>query len=90
VSSHEPVAKAIADLEARIAAQDIMPFAKAITEGLDAIVSRPVIEQVKASTDGIQEVRVVEMPSRRSTAVKRVKRDRAGLIVEVTEQEIEE
>jgi hypothetical protein len=57
----------VADLEARIAAQDVA---------------------VKANV--LQDVRVVEMPSRRSTAVKKVKRDRAGLIVEVTEQEIEE
>jgi SPP1 gp7 family putative phage head morphogenesis protein len=57
----------VAELEARIAAQDTA---------------------VKANV--LQDVRVVEMPSRRSTAVKKVKRDRAGLIVEVTEQEIEE
>jgi SPP1 gp7 family putative phage head morphogenesis protein len=57
----------VAQLEARIAAQDIA---------------------VKANV--LQDVRVVEMPSRRSTAVKKVKRDRAGLIVEVTEQEIED
>jgi SPP1 gp7 family putative phage head morphogenesis protein len=57
----------VAQLEARIAAQDVA---------------------VKANV--LQDVRVVEMPSRRSTAVKKVKRDRAGLIVEVTEQEIEE
>jgi hypothetical protein len=57
----------VAELEARIAAQDIA---------------------VKANV--LQDVRVVEMPSRRSTAVKKVKRDRAGLIVEVTEQEIED
>jgi phage portal protein BeeE len=73
-----------------VAAPDPTPITVNVPEQAPPIVNVSTPEPVKASTDGIQEVRVVEMPSRRSTAVKRVKRDRAGLIVEVTEQEIEE